>query len=235
VENNLKDNFEPEIIKGAQLEILLKLSQQKDLRFNQLWDKQGRSNTFAYHLKILCEKKLIEKKDNGYKLSVLGKKHISYLNCQGKPQLLIMPIIKKNNTYLVNSDYQFPVLTCNFSQHLLEQALEFINLKTGLECQANLQGFLALRLFEHGELIANNHYLIIKGTKSLGKIINGKNRWVNKEELLANNDRAYTNILLQIIEKEKFSLIEADFYQDNNKCLIKNVSHPHSEILTQDN
>jgi len=235
MENILRDNFDLENIKGLQLGILRKLSRQNELRFNQLWDKQGRSNTFAYHIKILREKNLIEKKDNAYKLSVLGKRHISYLNHHGAPQTFILSIIMKANKYLVTADYQFPMVACAFSQHLMEQTLRLIELKTGLYCQTHLQGFLSLHLFEQGELIANHHYFVIKGIGPLGKISSSKNRWVNKEELLANNNKSYTNLLIEIVEKEKFSLIEADFHQDNNNCSVKNISHPHSEILTQDN
>jgi len=43
--------------------ILRKLMHDPGITFNKLWNKEGTSNSFAYHIKILEEDGLIEKKE----------------------------------------------------------------------------------------------------------------------------------------------------------------------------
>ncbi len=44
----------------------------------RFWNHEGESNTLAYHLRILEEDGLIEKKNEKYSLSLEGKKYVAY-------------------------------------------------------------------------------------------------------------------------------------------------------------
>lgn len=63
----------------VQKKILVKLMHNRGLRYNKLWNKEGESNKFNYHLQKLVETGIVEKKEEIYCLTIKGKKLVTSL------------------------------------------------------------------------------------------------------------------------------------------------------------
>ncbi len=66
-----------------QLEILSSLTTSERKRFNQLKPAGMENDQFNYHLKFLLEKNLVEKAEDGYGLTLQGKKFVSNMTLDG--------------------------------------------------------------------------------------------------------------------------------------------------------
>src|SRR3989338_3898419 len=93
--------------------ILRKLMHDPLLTFNELWDKRGPSNKFAYHVHALEKKGLVIKRDHSYQLTPHGKKEVAYIKSNtGKrlqaPIVAVAIIVRKGKTYLMQRRMQEP-------------------------------------------------------------------------------------------------------------------------------
>lgn len=220
--------------------ILVTLMHVPGLSFNQLWGKQGRSNSFAYHLKTLEEQSLIKKKDENYVLTALGKRKVAYLNAKNGemwsgPIVAVITVVTDGKKYLLFERNKEPFRgywgihggKLHSSLYILEQAVASIKEETGLECFVQLKGLFSSKTFEQEELAYNHQLFIVKATDPKGTLLKkstkGTNAWKTKEEL--HKLKTLPNIpdLLKIVESKRFRWIEADRFIEDGEFKGMNI------------
>lgn len=216
--------------------ILKKLMHSPLMSFNELWNKEGESNKFAYHLKVLEEDNFIQKSDEGYQLTHQGKKYVAYL--EGKTgersQFPLMGVIivilnEENNKVLMQKRTKEPFYgywgyvggKLKFSQYILECAKEEIKEETGLECDVELKGLFSSKTYNNDSLSYNHQMFVVKATNPKGTLIKenreGVNLWFKIEDI--SNLKTFPNIQnsLSISLSKGFKWVEADRFQENDE------------------
>ncbi len=214
--------------------ILKKLIHSPSLSFNQLWDRDGESNSFAYHLKVLEEDNLVEKIGNHYQLSHNGRKFTAYLDGEsgGKhafPLVGVVMIIMHNDKFLMLKRTKEPFYgywgfvggKLKFSQYIMEAAKEELKEETGLECDLEFKGLFSSKTYNNNSLSYNHQLFVIKAINPKGTLIEstreGINKWFSYEEI--KDLKTFPNILhsIEIARSKTFRWIEADRFQKNDK------------------
>lgn len=215
--------------------IIRKLMHYPGLTFNELWNKEGVSSAFAYHLKILCEQGFVEKKDEGYYLSSQGKSHATYVEGEsGKeakfPLIGIIVVVYDTLTdrYLLMKRLKEPFYgywgfhggKVKFNQYILECAEQELREETGLECDMELRGLFSAKTYNGGVLSYNHQMFIIKATNPRGTLIEktreGFNQWFSRAEI--DGLLAFPNVpeSIKIIHSNHFRWVEADRFCEND-------------------
>lgn len=221
-------------VQNIQHRILSKLMYNPLLTFNKLWNKEGESNKFAYHLKKLEKEGLVRKAEKGYQLTAKGKKYVTYM--EGKtgevwkfPVIVVTTVIldEKNNKILMLERGKEPFRgywgihggKLKFSQYILECAKESILEETGLTCDVKLKGLFSSKTFDGKELAYNHQLFIVKATNPKGKLLKqtnkGRNRWVNRKDIKKLRILPNIPLLISIAMSKRFRWIEADRFQEN--------------------
>jgi len=210
----------------AKQQILHKLMHVKSLSFNDLWDKNGESNTFAYHIKALLDQGLIEKTEERYVLSSEGKAHVALLDGEtGKteqtPLFGVLVVLVDNNNLLFAKRLKHPfygyygMITgkIKFDENVLDAAKRELLEETGLEAELEIKGMYASKTFENNNLVFNNQLFVIKGINPSGKLIEktreGECMWVPLSDI--NTLKVFPGIkkYLEMVNRNGFSWIEA--------------------------
>lgn len=230
-------------IENNQQKILQRLMYKPVMTFNELWDKEGRSNKFAYHLKTLEKKGLVEKRDDGYyQLTHEGKQKVAYIeNETGKeakfPLLVVATVIidETSNKILMFKRTKEPFYgywgfqggKLTFSDYILECAQKEIKQETGFECDIELKGLFSAKTFNNDKLSFNHQLFVVKGTNPRGQLLEktreGENKWMTREEI--NSIKTLPNIplLIDIAFSKNFRWIEADRIQKDGIFVDMNV------------
>lgn len=219
----------------VQEDILRKLMHKPGQSFNKLWNKEIESNKFAYHLKKLREENLIRKDDEEYFLTHEGKKHSSKVDGKsGKktetPLSTVVVVLEKDGKVLMQQrkkepfyDYWgFPSGKIEFDQYIMEAAKSELKEETGLEAEEfNLSGLLCSKTYNNGDLSYNHHLFVVKASEPKGELIErdreGKNEWVDKEEVKKLKSFPDVLNLLNIAMSEEFKVLQGDRYQKDDE------------------
>lgn len=215
--------------------ILKRIMYSPGLTFSELWAKEGESNRFAYHLKVLEEDGLVAKEGSTYSLTHRGKRYAAYVDGEtGKqnraPLLGIIVVIydAQADRFLMLRREREPFYgywgfhggKMEFGQYILECAQAEVAQETGLTCALELKGLYSSKTYNDGELAYNHQMFIVRASDPRGELIvktrEGENRWVAREELASL--RAFPDLvqLAQIALGEGFRWIEADKLQEND-------------------
>jgi ADP-ribose pyrophosphatase YjhB (NUDIX family) len=217
-------------------DVIKKLMHTPGMSFNQLWDKQGESNSFAYHLKQLEITGLIEKKSDGrYYLSQEGKELAVFVNgetgsVEKKPLVSILLVIfdEKNNVLLYQrlkepfyKYYGFPGAKLDFGESILNCAKRELKEETNLTADLEEVGCLNYSTYE-GEKIAFHHtHFVIKGTNPKGKLKEidreGTFQWVTQEEFKSKELFPDDPYILDWVNSGKYFRVEMRRFQENSK------------------
>ncbi|MBI3032631.1 NUDIX domain-containing protein [Candidatus Woesearchaeota archaeon] len=223
-------------IQDVQKRILSELMYHSVMTFNQLWHKQGESNKFAYHLKQLEQKGLVEKTEKGYQLTQKGKQYVPYLKSQtGKewkgPLICIALVVideKRNQVLMFQRGKQPWLGYCGFhggkidsSEYILESAERCLKEETGLSAGTfSLKGIFSSKTYEQKKLSYNHQLFVIKATHFKGKLLKktrkGTNVWVSIDNIAQQNIFPNSPLLLKIALSKRFKWIEADRFQEND-------------------
>lgn len=218
--------------------ILSKLMYASSMTFNKLWNKEGESNKFAYHLKQLEQKGLVKHTDAGYALTHKGKEFAAYLkSVTGKTWksplvcIALMVINEKTNKVLMLQRAKEPWAGyCGFhggkidsSEYILESAERCLK-EIGLTGKLSLKGIFSSKTYEgkkENKALSYNHQLfVIAATHLKGKLIKntrkGTNVWVPLDKIKTQNIFPNSPLLLKIALSKKFRWIEADREQEND-------------------
>lgn len=184
--------------------IILKLIHNPRLSFNELWDKQGPSNTFAYHLKRLVEEGVVEEFEDGYGLSLDGRSLATDIEGDTGaktrfPTPTVVIIARDGDGNILPQQrrkepffgyWGFPSGKINFGWNPQERAVRDLEEETGLRA-----GRVELRCIEHiktfeGEELAHHHIMYIFEAFELeGELIEqthkARHEWMSVEEYLS--------------------------------------------------
>ncbi len=227
------DEMEDITIQNIEKRILITLCYQPKRTFNELWKKLGPSNKFAYHLKVLEKKSLVEKANDGkYILTLKGKKHVAYVeqksgeHCEF-PVVAVITVIMKDNKYLMTHRTKEPFYgywglhggKLRSTNYILEQANESIKTETGLTCDVALKGLFSSKTYVNNQFSYHHQLFIVKATNPKWTLLKetkkGLNKWVSSEELKKLNTLPNIPHLIKIATGKRFRWIEADRFQEN--------------------
>ena len=220
-------------IHNVQHRILRQLMHKPQLSFNQLWNKEGTSNRFAYHLKMLEEQGLIRKNNDAYSLTSLGKKKVVYLEGETgeettAPVIAVITIVFDKQKILVLERSKEPFYgyfgfgggKLRRDEYILECAGRSLKEETGLSCNLKLKGLFSSKTYEGDTLLYNHQLFVVKATVPTGELLastrKGKNVWMSKTQLRAVNVLPSAFTLLEIAGSSHFRWIEADRKQSEN-------------------
>lgn len=165
----------------------------KDLKYNEIWDKTIPSNKFNYHLQALITRNIIEKKGETYHLTDTGIHTISSLDgveiSQKKKPIVcafIMGYDEEEKKILVNVRKKQPFLDylgipggkVEFGTSITEQAHEEFLEETGLKGELKLKLIMNLITINE-ETKATNHH--VTGFFYIAKNLSGKLIEKNRE------------------------------------------------------
>lgn len=152
-----------------QKDILLRLSKAAELRFSELKPDDLESNAFMYHLKQLQTQKLVDKTEQGYRLSDDGLAYIdgfsfNTLKLRKQPKVVgILAIRNETGEWLVAKrkyqPYIHQYMLPSGKQHLGEGAAEHVDreLKEKLHLDVPLErrGMADIRIYRGDKLITH--------------------------------------------------------------------------------
>ncbi|USN45791.1 MAG: NUDIX domain-containing protein [Candidatus Woesearchaeota archaeon] len=164
-----------------QKSILESLKFRAPLSYNALWNKQGDSSKFAYHLRALEKKGFVVNVHGMYTLSTLGIKYSDYLNLPtAQPIGVVVLVVKREGKVLVatRSKFpfkgyaEFPASKVQWQETLLEAAKERLTRKLGLSGTPTYKGVEHLKTIEEGTLIMHHqlHVFVVEDAKGEPKI-----------------------------------------------------------------
>ena len=225
--------------------ILRKLIHKPNLSFNALWGKEGQSNKFAYHLKVLEEDGLIKKDNEKYQLSHEGKKYATYIEGEtGKlekfPLIGVIIVVQNKDNFLMMQRTKEPFYgywgfhggKLKFNQYILECAAQELKEETGFTCKLELKGIFSSKTFNNNVQSYNHQMFVIKATNPEGKLIEknreGINKWINEQDIKDLNTFPNIQNSIDIIGSKSFKWVEADRIQENDIFkeikLLKNMN-----------
>lgn len=225
-----------ELEHDIQRKIILRLIHDPELSFNELWQKQGESNNFAYHLNKLQELSLINKTESGnYKLTLEGQKRSAFIEgdtgTQAQfPTFSIVILAKTGDKYVCQKRLKEPFYgywgfisgKINFGQNLFECATRDLLEETGLRStQWILKALEQVKTYDQGKL-AFHHYLFHLETDSVsGELIEkthkAENAWLTLEEYKQKETFPSEKFFQYILPAKTPVLLEAERYMEKGK------------------
>jgi 8-oxo-dGTP diphosphatase len=205
-------------------EIIRKLMHSPGLHFNGLWDKAITSNRFAYHLKVLEEDSILEKKNNGYYLTGGGKRYSAFIDSKsGKrcdyPLECVAVIVIRDNQVLLSKRkrepfygyWGFPGGKIEFHQYVFEAADRELNEETGFSSKT----------FSQDKLAFNHNIFIFSGDNPSGDMLKETretmNRWIRIDEITKLKIFPDVPKLIEIAKSNRFSVVEMNRYLEKEE------------------
>ncbi len=217
--------------------ILLKLIHTPEAGYNELWNKEGESNAFAYHIKKLEEQGLVFKKENGrYSLTQEGKKQSAFVEGDtgekaAFPTMTVLMLVKKNNQFLCHlrlkepfyGYWGFPAGKINFGQNLYDCATRDLQEEAGLIAKEwTLKALEQVKTYnEHNELIFHHYIFHVFTEQFTGELKTqthkARNEWLTLDEYKQKNIFPSEKFFKYIIPATTPVLIEADRFMKDGK------------------
>ncbi len=229
-------------MKKERREILRKLIHKQKMGFNELWENKGKSNGFAYHLKILIEDGFIKKMEDGYCLTHEGKKYATYIEGgSGEkakfPAIIVVCVIydriQKKYVFMERTKEPFFGYWCwpggkmKMDEFIYETAEKEIFEETGLKCDLKFKGILSAKTYNNGNLSYNHQIFVIMGKNPDGelrvKTREGRNFWISEEEILEKRVIPSVIDVLKIAKGNRFRWVEMNRLQENDEFVGKKI------------
>ena len=225
-----------EVNHETERKILLKLIHAPSSSFNQLWNKEGESNTFAYHVGKLEGKGLIEKNNDGnYRLTEEGRKLSAFIEGDtGKraefPNFSHVLLVQNDDKWLCQKRLKEPFFgywgftsgKINFGQNLFECATRDLKEEAGLEANEwTLKAIEQVKTFENGKLLHHHYLFHLHTTQASGelkpKTHKAENTWLTLEEYKKKDTFPSEKFFEHIMPTKKTLLIEAERHMKDGK------------------
>ncbi|MFT4313137.1 MAG: NUDIX domain-containing protein [Candidatus Woesearchaeota archaeon] len=220
---------------SIQQKILQKLLYTPQMTYNALWDKNIRSNSFAYHIKSLEESNLIQKVEGAYSLTLKGKSLVTYMNGSSgemtkQPLSVVILGAMDNDKILLMKRTKEPFRDLwglpggkiEFSQFLSQTAHDELFEETGLTGNISFKGLVHIHTYDTDSL-AFSHLLHIarvdniKGTmKKEDK--EGELAWFSLSEISQLEHIPDLPLLVEIITSTAFTIHEVNRYMEDGVC-----------------
>lgn len=215
--------------------IILKLIHAPQLSFNELWQKQGESNLFAYHVNKLEEKGIIRKLETGhYTFTEEGRKISAFIEgATGEPAkfptLTLLIVVRNGEKLLCQRRLKEPFYglwgfvsgKINFGMNLFECATRDLKEETGLTCtQWKFKGMELLKTYEHDKIAFHHYIMVVEAEKYSGELTlkthKAEHAWMTTTEYLAQTRRfPGTGMLEHMLDAKNPVMIEAERFLEN--------------------
>ncbi|HSU72524.1 MAG TPA: NUDIX domain-containing protein [Candidatus Binatia bacterium] len=217
--------------------ILLKLIHNPSLSFNELWNKDGESNKFAYHVNKMEADGLVAKNAEGkYALTTEGKKLSAFIegDTGGKaefPTLTIFQVVWRDDGRILCQKrlkepfygmWGFVSGKQNFGWNIIECAKRDLKEETGLDADDYaIRGIEQVKSYDNSKLLYH-HFLIAVETHNpkgelKAKTHKAEHVWLTPEEYKAMPKFPETWPLNDLFYNKKFQVIEGERYLENGK------------------
>ena len=188
------------------------------------------SSKFAYHLKCLEKEGLVEKKEQGYKLSIDGIRTIDHLTLASpQPLVVVIIVVKRGDKVLVierekepyKGTQEFCASKIYQDETLEEAAKDRIKRKLGLTGEVIYKGIEFMQTKQDGELLMHHHLHIFLAEEPEGEAKIGE--WVSIEPFGATHPLPQLHQVLKIIQSPGFTIAVTDLIKEGDeytKCVI---------------
>jgi len=223
---------------GIQRAILLKLIHNPELTFNELWDKQGESNKFAYHVNKMEAVGLIAKNPEGkYVLTDEGKKLSAFIEgaTGGRsefPTLTIFQIVWKDGRLLCQKRLKEPFYGMwgfvsgkqNFGWNIEECAKRDLKEETGLDAgEYTIRGIEQTKTFDKDNLLYHHFMVAVETHDPEGDLMvkthKAEHVWMTPEEYKVMPKFPETWPLNDLFYNKKFQVVEGERYIEEGKVV----------------
>lgn len=187
----------------TQRRIFTRLMHDPRLTFNQLWDRQGESNAFAYHLRKLEEAGLIKKFGEEYGLTAQGRGQSAFLEGETGmrarfPTVAAMLLARRGEDLLCHQrlkepfrgHWSIPGGKVSFGVNPEDTARMELFEETGLTAgELRLRALEHIKTLEGGELLHHHILYIFETWDPTGalqeSVREGRNAWLSADEYRA--------------------------------------------------
>jgi len=216
---------------NIQRKIIRSLALHESVAFAQLRPANTESNVFTYHLNTLIKEGYIQKADDGYQLTALGKmlginSHLSAKEWLSQAHAVVFVVVhdKRNDRWLVRKRKAQPMYDYVGFLHFepeadtdtLDLAKDILKTKVGITAEFAARGCGYARFFRDGDLQSFTTFTIVEATEYTGDITTqtetGHNYWASYAEIAAEAKLLPT--MLPIFDKLRKS--SDMFYLDMN-------------------
>ncbi len=211
--------------------IMQKLMHSPGMSFNRLWDKQGDSNCFSYHLKVMEKEGLIENKRGKYYLTLEGKKIALYVDGatgkeKKKPMVTVVMIPYKDKDTIVMHErlkepfygiFGFPAAKLEVGEDIIGCAKRELREETGLSCSAKIAGVANYSTYNGDDLAYHHTLFVVKCQNLKGKLKSGDREgkccFSSRKEFLSKKLFPDAPYLLEWTDKGDFFFAEIERHQ----------------------
>jgi len=214
--------------------IIRDLIHKPGMGFNELWKKEGDSNKFAYHLKVMEEDGLIEKKDNKYFLAHEGKKQAVFIDGEtGKkpenPLAALLLVVFDSDKILLHERLKEPFYgyfgfagaKMEFGEKILECAARELKEETNLEADMEIAGLINFTTYNNDKLAYHHVQFVVKCTNPKGTLKKedreGKYYWVDKEDFMSKKLFPDDPYIFEWLDTGNFFIAEMERFQENDE------------------
>jgi len=222
--------------------ILSRLKNAKFLRYSELQQKGIPNDLFNYHLQFLVKKGYLDKTNDGYKLSILGVKHVADFNPpvddKGSSHLFkvnVLTVVSRLNKGKIEILNQHRKSNPSYGkvgvmggvvrkgESMEDAASRKLKVETGLEATFKLVGIQRRTMYVKGELFSDVIFPIAYSDEHEGELLAdtefGHNEWVSIDQAIKNDSaefdsiRALPKVLLAIKDG---SILKIPFFYDED-------------------
>mgnify|MGYP001618767480 CR=1 FL=1 len=217
-------------------QIMLKLIHAPQATFNELWAKQGESNTFAYHLHKLEEAGIVIKNaDGAYHLTEKGRKDSAFIEGDTGaraefPTLSVVMLVQDGDNWLCQRRLKQPFFgywgfisgKINFGFNVFECATRDLEEETGLiATDWELKAIEQVKTFEDGRLL-HHHFLFHVYTTKFSGVLKpathkASNAWMTLDEYKSKETFPSEKFFEHIIPTKKPVMLEAERFMEAGK------------------
>jgi ADP-ribose pyrophosphatase YjhB (NUDIX family) len=203
--------------------------------FSDLWDKQIESNKFTYYLKKMESEELIEKKEDGYFLTLKGKSVATTVSgetgqSKKRPYVALLLIIKKGEKYILYhrlkepyyNNWGFPGAKVEYGEEILASAKRELLEETGLNGEGKIIAVQNCLTINDKKIFGHMTQFFVLFDDVNGKLIcesrEGTYQWATKEKILSQKN-LFPDVpeAIKIACKGKFRVMEIKLIQENEK------------------
>ncbi|HSW66549.1 MAG TPA: NUDIX domain-containing protein [Bacillota bacterium] len=191
-------------LNAIQTDIVRELFLRGNLRFAQMNTNAVPNDHFSYHVRQLIKYGLVERVDNGYRLSTTGKTRAIMLSEHESSfihqALIALRVVVSNHEhgqefFLVQERTKVPfkgVLALPggkvlFAEDVTTAARRTLRYETGLDCSFDMRGIVHYKDEYEGEIVQDKFFFVLRASNPVGSLKangrTGKNFWMKLDEL----------------------------------------------------
>lgn len=222
---------------AAQRRIIIKLIHNPSLGFNELWGREGESNSFAYHVNKLEEQGLIERADGRYRLSKEGRKLSAFLEGEDGapadfPTMAVLLVVQRGDLFLCQRRLKEPFYgywsfvsgKINFGQNLFACATRDLREETGLIADDwEFKGIEMVKTFEGDDLLFHHYLFVVKTSSASGELVRStqkaEHEWLTLDEFHAREGFPGHWCSQHIAQADHPVIVEGERYMKDGKFI----------------